>query len=81
VYGGRNQAPFYRSPASQSGFQDGVEQGQRDARDGRRFDPVRAGRYRQGDHDYDRRYGSREDYKREYRSAFQQGYSQGYGRW
>jgi len=80
VYGGRSQAPLYASPATQNGFRDGVEQGQRDARDGRRFDPVRAARYRQGDHDYNGRYGSRDDYKREYRSAFQQGYSQGYGR-
>ena len=76
VYG----SPAYRSPAAENGFRDGLEQGQRDARDGHRFDPVRASRYRQGDHDYNSRYGSRDEYKREYRSAFEQGYRQGYGR-
>ena len=44
------------------------------------FDPVRASRYRSGDHEYNSRYGSRDEYQREYRSAFQQGYQQGYGR-
>jgi hypothetical protein len=66
------------SAASQNGYRDGYEQGRDDARDRDRFDPIRASRYRSGDHDYERRYGSREDYKREYRAAFQQGYSQGY---
>ena len=84
-YGGQNRPPVYgnpgyRSPAAQIGFQDGLEQGQRDARDRHPFDPVRASRYRQGDHDYNGRYGSRDEYKREYRSAFEQGYQQGYGR-
>lgn len=80
IYGGQSQGRVYGSPAIQNGYRDGVEQGQRDAREGRRFDPVRANRYRQGDHDYNSRYGSRDAYKREYRSAFQQGYAQGYGR-
>ena len=35
-------------------------------------------RYRQGDHDYDRRYGSREEYARDYRAAFERGYREGY---
>lgn len=66
------------SPASQSGYRDGYDQGRSDARDGDRYDPIRAPRYRSGDRDYNGRYGSREDYKREYRAAFQQGYEQGY---
>ena len=70
----------YQSPAAENGFRDGFEQGQKDARDRNRFDPVRASRYRQGDHDYNSRYGSRDEYKREYRSGFEQGYQQGYGR-
>jgi hypothetical protein len=64
--------------AYENGFRDGVEAGRDDARHHERFDPIRAKRYRQGDHDYDRRYGSRDDYQREYRAAFQQGYEQGY---
>ena len=64
--------------AYDNGFRDGVEAGRDDARHLQRFDPVRASRYREGDHHYDRRFGSREDYRREYRAAFQQGYTQGY---
>jgi hypothetical protein len=60
------------------GYRDGYEQGRSDARDRDRYDPVRASRYRSGDHEYNSRYGSREDYKREYRAAFQLGYDQGY---
>jgi len=64
--------------AYDNGFRDGVRAGRDDARHRERFDPVGARRYRQGDHDYDRRYGSRDDYRREYRAGFEQGYSQGY---
>ena len=38
----------------------------------------RTRRYRDGDHDYNNRYGSRDAYKREYRAAFEQGYREGY---
>jgi hypothetical protein len=78
VYGRSDRYPGYASPATQNGYRDGIEQGRQDARDRRRFDPVRAPRYRAGDRDYNGRYGSRDDYKREYRAAFQQGYEQGY---
>lgn len=78
VFGGPGRPPVYTSPAASIGFRDGVAQGREDARDRRRFDPVRASRYRAGDHDYDNRYGPRDIYKRDYRAAFQQGYEQGY---
>jgi hypothetical protein len=68
----------YVSPAAQNGYRDGLEQGRNDARDHDRYDPVRAKRYREGDHDYHDRYGSRDAYTREYRAAFQQGYDEGY---
>ena len=68
------------SIAAQNGYRDGVEAGRNDARDRERFDPVRAKRYREGDHDYHDRYGSRDEYQREYRPAFQRGYEEGYGR-
>jgi hypothetical protein len=64
--------------AYDNGFRDGVQAGRDDARHRERFDPIRARRYREGDHDYNRRYGSRDDYMREYRAAFQQGYEKGY---
>jgi hypothetical protein len=68
----------YVSPGGQNGYRDGVEEGQRDARNGERFDPVRSRRYRSADHDYNRRFGSLDEYKREYRDAFQRGYETGY---
>ena len=64
--------------ASQVGYRDGIEQGRDDARDHSRYDPSRARRYREGDHDYHDRYGSRDEYTREYRTAFQHGYDEGY---
>ncbi len=70
----------YVSVATQSGYRDGLDAGRDDWRHRERFDPVRARRYRDGDHGYDRRYGPRDDYRREYRSAFEQGYREGYGR-
>lgn len=79
---GRYQQPGpagrFRSPAAENGYRDGYAQGRDDGRDRDRFDPVGAKRYRQGDHDYDRRYGSRDDYARDYREAFRRGYEQGY---
>jgi hypothetical protein len=69
----------YSSPAAQNGYRDGFEVGRNDARDRETYDPVRAKRYREGDHDYNSRYGSKEEYKREYRAAFEQGYRDGFG--
>jgi hypothetical protein len=68
----------YASPAADIGYRDGYQQGREDARDGNRFDPIRSLRYRAGDHDYNRRYGSLDEYKRDYRAAFQAGYDAGY---
>jgi hypothetical protein len=76
--GGGSRGRVYGGAASQNGYRDGFEAGERAGRKGDRFDPVREKRYRDGDHDYDRRDGSREEYKRGYRSAFQQGYDDGY---
>ena len=68
----------YSSAAYQVGYRDGVDAGRDDARGRRAYDPVRTRRYRDGDHDYNSRYGSRDAYKREYRAAFEQGYREGY---
>src|SRR4051812_12665147 len=76
--GGYGTARVYASRASDVGYRDGYEAGRNDARDRNRFDPVRSGRYRSADHDYDSRYGSKDEYKRVYRDAFQRGYDQGY---
>jgi hypothetical protein len=73
-----NRGPLSNSQAGRIGYEDGFNQGREDARDGDRYDPIRASRYRDGDRGYDRRYGSVNIYKRDYRAAFQQGYEQGY---
>ncbi len=78
VYSGGG--PGYNSPAAQSGYRDGLKAGRDDAGDGKSYDPVRSRDYRNGDHDYDRRYGSKDQYKRDYRAAFEQGYRDGYSR-
>ena len=70
----------YESVAARNGYRDGLDEGRRDARHHERFDPIRAMRYREGDHHYDRRYGPREEYAREYRAAFERGYREGYER-
>ena len=69
----------YGNYAAQVGHRDGFDAGRNDVRDRNRFDPVRSKRYRDGDHDYNNRYGDRELYKRDYRAAFDQGYREGYG--
>jgi len=66
------------SAARENGYRDGLEAGAQASRSRERFDPVREKRYREGDHDYDRRFGSLDEYKREYRDAFKQGYDVGY---
>jgi hypothetical protein len=70
----------YRAIAARSGYRDGIEEGRNDARHHERFDPVRSRRYRSGDRDYDRRYGSRDEFAREYRANFERGYREGYER-
>jgi hypothetical protein len=76
--GGYGYPGAYGSPAAQVGYRDGYEVGRDDARDRESYDPIRSGRYRSADHEYDRNYGSKDDYKRIYRDAFQRGYEAGY---
>ena len=76
VYGDRDR--FSRSPAADNGYQDGLKEGRKDGRDGNRFDPRRESRYRNGEHGYEREYGSRDAYQRDYRAAFEDGYDRGY---
>lgn len=78
VYGSTQGRGVSRSPAQDVGYRDGYQAGRTDARNGDRYDAVRERRYREGDRDYNSRYGSLDAYKRDYRSAFLQGYEQGY---
>jgi hypothetical protein len=71
-YGNTNSIPY------RNGYQDGIEKGREDARDGDSFDPVRHSRYRSADHGYNSRYGSKNNYKLVYRDGFEAGYRDGY---
>ena len=64
--------------AFEIGARDGFEKGREDVRDNDRYDPRRHKWYREGDHDYNDRYGSRDRYKDEYRRGFLSGYERGY---
>ena len=69
----------YNEIAFRNGFTDGYEEGLKAGRGRDRFDPVREGRYRDGDHGYNRNYyGTRDIYKLRYREAFIEGYEYGY---
>ena len=68
----------YGSIAYDNGVRDGLEKGREDMRRNRSFDPRRHEWYRDGDRNYNNRYGSRDQYKVDYRSGFNQGYDQGY---
>jgi hypothetical protein len=71
----------YATVARDNGYREGVDAGRRDARDGERYDPIRAmKRYYRDDSGYDNRYGPRDDYKRDYAAAFESGYREGYRR-
>jgi hypothetical protein len=63
----------------QNGYRDGLEKGREDAGDRDSFDPVRHSRYRNADHGYNSRYGSKEQYRLVYRDGFEAGYREAYG--
>lgn len=64
--------------ARQNGISDGYEKGLDDVKDRKYPDVSRQKWYRNGDHDYDSRYGSKETYRVEYRRGFEEGYNRAY---
>jgi hypothetical protein len=64
--------------AYQNGAADGYKKGLDDVNDRKYPDVSRQKWYRNGDHDYDRRYGSKETYSVEYRRGFEEGYNRAY---
>jgi hypothetical protein len=68
----------YGSQGFEIGYSEGYEKGLEDARDRDRYDPLRHKWYREGDHGYNSRYGTREQYKNAYRDGFRAGYDRGY---
>ena len=65
--------------AYQNGVADGYAKGLDDVHDRKRPDVERQKWYRNGDHDYDSRYGSKETYRHDYRRGFVEGYNRAYG--
>ncbi len=64
--------------AFQNGASDGYKKGLEDLQD-RRYPDVRRHKwYRNGDHDYDKVYGSKDAYKVEYRRGFEEGYDRAF---
>jgi len=81
----RNPYPYsyerrdtYERRAFDNGERDGYAKGIDDVRHHRRADLYRQRWYRNGDHDYDRHWGSRDAYRVEYRRGFEQGYDRAY---
>lgn len=64
--------------ARQYGYQDGLNDGARDARTGHSNRPNQGSNYRHADRGYIPTYGNREYYKQAYREAYYNAYEQGY---
>jgi hypothetical protein len=63
-----------------NGYREGIEHGERDARQNRSFDFDHSSDYRRADRGYDRRTGHIEEYRREFRRGYEAGYRDGYSR-
>src|SRR5262245_3130277 len=75
------QRDHYRGPeqrAYDNGYNEGLREGQRDARSGRNFSYERPDDYRDADDGYRRSDGDKEFYRRVFRQGFQAGYSAGF---
>ncbi len=68
----------YTRIAYDNGYRDGVEEGSKDFRRERAYEPFRRERFRDGDHGYERRYGNKDAYRAVYRNGFSAGYQVGY---
>ena len=62
----------------QFAFRDGYNEGLRDARAHRRYDPTGTSMYRNANHGWNRGWGSRDQFTVGYRNAFRDGYERGY---
>ena len=64
-----------------NGYEDGLHEGSKDARDGDRYDPFREHDYEDGAEGYKSRYGNRADYQQAYRQSFIKGYKEAFDRY
>ena len=81
--GSYHRYPTYRqveNRAYRNGFDQGVVQGENDARRGRSFNYGRHSEYRNAQIGYGG-YGNRDEYRDVFRRGFQEGYDQGYRRY
>jgi hypothetical protein len=78
--GWAGQPGFRSGPAFDRGYQEGLREGENDARRNRSFDLRRHGTYRDGDRGYNSRYGDRGRYRDEFRRGFENGYRDGFDR-
>src|SRR5436190_6391080 len=78
-YYGQRPSYNYERVAYQNGFDRGVRNGERDARDRRAFSPSRDREYRDADWGY-RREMDRYEYQRSFRRGFEAGYNDGFNR-
>ncbi|HEX5069998.1 MAG TPA: hypothetical protein VFV78_07250 [Vicinamibacterales bacterium] len=62
----------------QFAFRDGYNEGLRDARAHRRYDPTVTSLYRNANHRYNNGWGTRAQFAIGYRNAFREGYERGY---
>jgi hypothetical protein len=78
----RSRRAVARGPAFDEGylrgFDEGAKEGSKDGRRGARFELWQEGRYRDGDHGYKDRYGSRANYVSGFRSGYEEGYRRGF---
>ncbi len=73
AYGGNMGRNVYNT-----GYQDGMLDGQRDVQTGHSYRPTQQDNYKHADRGYDGRMGDKNAYKQTYREGYMSGYQQGY---
>ena len=76
---GNNRRTDFSGAAFNNGYRDGLDDGGKDVRKNKRFDPDDHGDYRDADNGYHGEYGSKEAYRQEYRRGYLQGYREAFG--
>jgi hypothetical protein len=67
--------------AENQGYQDGLNTGANDARQGQSYNPERSHYYKNATYGYNSSYGRKDDYKQAYRNGFGRGYDEGFQRY
>ncbi len=80
IYGPQRGYRNVERLAYDNGYRDGLQRGERDARDRRGFRVDRDSDYRNADNGY-RGYGDRNTYRRFFRDGYEAGYAEGYNRY